>query len=170
MLRCDALLHDTMLLVYTYSYILHALHPRLCIASILKQQDQIEPAHDPTTHQTFACKCIRSKPENADTCSAVRRARSEKQTGKLTISYNSPINAYGHEVDATATSNARLLFSQGSALWELNPSMLATGFLFVLACCNRGTPCIDRGSFISAGSSFAGTLPATVLTSPGDRV
>lgn len=48
--------------------------------------------------------------------------------------------------------------------------MLATGFLFVLACCNLGAPWIDRGSFMSAGSNFAGVRPDVVFASAGNRL
>lgn len=59
---------------------------------------------------------------------------------------------------------------QDSALCGFKPSMLATGFLFVLAGCSLGAPCIERGSFIKAGSSFAGMRPETVFASPGNRL
>jgi hypothetical protein len=42
---------------------------------------------------------------------------------------------------------------------ELNPSILATGFLFVLAAPGLGAPWIDLGSFIKLGSNFAGVRP-----------
>jgi hypothetical protein len=47
----------------------------------------------------------------------------------------------------------------GVIVCELKPSMLATGFLFVLAAPGLGAPWIDLGSFIRLGSSFAGVLP-----------
>jgi hypothetical protein len=48
--------------------------------------------------------------------------------------------------------------------------MLATGFRFVRAGCNRGAPWIDLGSFMRAGSSFAGILPDIVFESAGKRL
>lgn len=49
--------------------------------------------------------------------------------------------------------------------------VLATGFLFVFAAgCSLGAPWMARGSFMKAGSSFAGVLPEAVLESPGKRV
>ena len=49
--------------------------------------------------------------------------------------------------------------------------MLATGFLFVLATMfSLGAPCIDLGSFIKAGSNFAGVRPDIVFESAGKRL
>ena len=42
------------------------------------------------------------------------------------------------------------------------PSMLGMGFRLALALLMRGTPWLTRGSFMSAGSSFAGTGSADV--------
>lgn len=55
-------------------------------------------------------------------------------------------------------------------LCELKPSMLATGLRLVRACCNLGTPWMDRGSFIRVGSNLAGVRPETTDLSPGSRL
>jgi hypothetical protein len=61
-------------------------------------------------------------------------------------------------------ADGRLCFRPGRAysdviVCELNPSILATGFLFVLAAPGLGAPWIDLGSFIKLGSNFAGVRP-----------
>jgi hypothetical protein len=65
---------------------------------------------------------------------------------------------------AASVAEKRLRFCpsrahSGVMVCELNPSMLATGFLLVLAAPGLGAPWIDLGSFIRLGSSFAGVLP-----------
>ena len=57
----------------------------------------------------------------------------------------------------------------GVMVCELKPSMLATGFRFVLAWLGRGAPWIERGSFIRLGSSFAGVRPVEPPISVGKR-
>lgn len=57
----------------------------------------------------------------------------------------------------------------GVMVCELKPSILATGFRFVLAWLGLGAPWMERGSFIRLGSSFAGVRPVEPPISVGKR-
>ena len=66
------------------------------------------------------------------------------------------------------SSHPRCIYS-GVMVCELKPSILATGFRFVLAWLGLGAPWMERGSFIRLGSSFAGVRPVAEPISVGKR-
>ena len=70
--------------------------------------------------------------------------------------------------DQDRPSHPQRIYS-GVMVCELKPSILATGFRFVLAWLGLGAPWMERGSFIKLGSSFAGVRPVAAPVSVGKR-
>lgn len=96
-------------------------------------------------------------------CQASRRAkRTAKETGrKKTEKLATRLERPGSPAPASVLSPVTPLHGGDCAspfILPLGPSMLGMGFRLALVVLMRGTPWMTRGSFMSAGSSLAGTV------------